>query len=212
MPKSLGNVVKPLDLAGVYGIDAFRYFLIRNMNPARDADFSADSLDQRYQTDLANNLGNLLNRIVTMIERYCHGRIPQPGPPTDPEKALIHLAACLPDEVFAHLQTITLHEALDKILNFASEINGYLERTSPWHESKHGRQQRVETTLYYAAEALRLAALLLHPVMPHKTAGIWQQLSWQRSETLSQDLSWGQLQPGTAIQNGPPLFPREART
>ncbi len=208
MGKSMGNAVKPLDLAGIYGVDALRYFLIRNMNPARDAEFSAETLDQRYQADLANNLGNLLNRIVSMIGRYCDGRIPTSNESTKAEEALIETAESLPAAVFAHVDTFTLHEALEKIIAFASDINTYLEQTGPWREAKKGNDQRVATILYHAAEALRLVSVLLHPVMPEKTADLWRQLGWQPPEPLGEALTWGHLKPGSPTNPGQALFPR----
>jgi methionyl-tRNA synthetase len=208
MGKSLGNAVKPLDLAEVYGVDALRYFLIRNMNPARDAEFNVHSVDQRYQADLANNLGNLLNRIMTMIGRFCDGRIPTPGELTEAERRLIEAAEGLPGRVFEHVEGFTLHEALEKILAFSSEINTYLQETGPWREAKKGNRERVATSLYHAAEALRLAAVLLQPVMPERTAELWRQLGWQRPEQLSEGLVWGRLKPGTRVVVGRPLFPR----
>jgi methionyl-tRNA synthetase len=189
-------------------VDALRYFLIRNMNPARDAEFSAAIVDQRYQADLANNLGNLLNRIVAMIGRYCDGRIPSPGQPTVVEQALIQTAERLPAAVFAHVESFTLHEALEKILAFSSDINTYLEQTGPWHEARKGNEERVAAILYHAAESLRLVSVLLHPVMPEKTAELWHQLGWQPPQQLNTTLTWGCLQPSSQTNPGEPLFPR----
>jgi methionyl-tRNA synthetase len=208
MGKSMGNAVKPLDLAQVYGVDALRYFLIRNMNPARDAEFSVANVDQRYQADLSNNLGNLLNRLVAMIGRYYDGRIPTPGQSTAAEEALIQTAELLPAAVFAHVESFTLHEALEKTLAFSSDINTYLEQTGPWHEAKKGNDERVTAILYHAAEALRLVSVLLHPVMPEKTAELWHQLGWLPPQSLHNTHSWGCLQPGSQTNPGKPLFPR----
>ncbi len=208
MGKSTGNAVKPLDLADIYGVDALRYFLIRNMNPARDAEFSVATVDQRYQADLANNLGNLLNRLVSMIGRFCDGRIPTPGQLTEPEQTLIQAAQSLPTTVFDHVQTFTLHEGLEKIMAFSSDINNYLQQTGPWREAKNDNSERVTTSLYCAAEALRLASVLLHPVMPEKTADLWRQLGWQPPTPLSDALTWGCLQPETKTNPSQPLFPR----
>jgi methionyl-tRNA synthetase len=207
MGKSMGNAVKPLDLADLYGVDALRYFLIRNMNPTRDAEFSVDTVDQRYQADLANNLGNLLNRIVSMIGRFCDGRIPTPGQSTEAEIGLIETAESLPNTIRFHAQTFTLHEGLEKIMAFSSDINTYLEQTGPWREAKKGNNERVATILYRAANALLLVSVLLHPVMPGKTAELWQQLGWQPPEILD-SFDFHSLQPGTQTNPASPLFPR----
>lgn len=208
MGKSLGNAVKPLDLAKVYGVDALRYFLIRNMNPARDAEFSVESVDQRYQADLANNLGNLLNRVVAMVGRFCDGRIPAPGQLAAAERRLVEAAEALPGVVFGYVDSFALPEALEKIVAFSSLINSYLQETGPWREAKQGNPERVATSLYHAAEALRLAAVLLQPVMPERTAELWRQLGWERPERLAEGLVWGCLEPGTRVEAGRPLFPR----
>jgi methionyl-tRNA synthetase len=195
-------------LAHSYGVDALRYFVIRNMNPARDAEFSLETVNQRYEADLANNLGNLLNRLAAMVGRYCDGRIPTPGPLTEAEQTLIRSAEALPAAVFAHVQTFTLHEGLEKIMAFSSEINNYLQQTGPWRAAKQGNTDRVNTSLYCAAEALRLVAVLLQPVMPERTAEIWRQLGWEPVIPLSEALTWGCLQAGSATSPGLPLFPR----
>jgi len=209
MSKSLGNVVKPLDLAEVYGADAFRYFLIRDMVLGRDADFSPERVDRRYQGDLANDLGNLLHRLVNMVGRYCAGRIPAPGKLSDEERALRTRCQALPAETQARVQALALNEALAAVMDVVGEVNRYLERTAPWIQAREGRAARVATILYTAAEALRLAAVLLHPVLPERTAELWRRLGWQPPADLGSALRWGLLEPGTAVISGPPLFPRD---
>jgi methionyl-tRNA synthetase len=208
MSKSLGNVVNPLDLAEIYGVDAFRYFLVRDMARERDVEFNADVLAQRYQGDLANDLGNLLHRVVNMVERYCDGRIPKPGESTDEEAALHARCEALPTQVFEQVDAVALNEALLLTLGVVKEINGYLERTAPWKRAKEGQTERVAISLYTAAEALRLCSVLLHPVLPERTAELWRRLGWQPPEPLKDGLVWGELEPGSLVVAGPPLFPR----
>jgi methionyl-tRNA synthetase len=208
MSKSRGNVVKPLDLAGVYGVDAFRYFLMRDMTLGRDADFSEDALLHRYQGDLANDLGNLLHRLVNMVGRYNEGCIPEPGEPTDEEMGLRQRCLELVDEVSTLVESLALNEALGRIIEAVGGINGYLERTAPWRQAKAGQVERVATILYYASEALRLTSVLLQPVLPERMAEVWRRLGWRSPVSLGDGLGWGRLQVGTRVTGGPPLFPR----
>jgi methionyl-tRNA synthetase len=209
MSKSLGNVVKPLDLAEVYGVDGFRYFLMRDMTLGRDADFSEENLAHRYQGDLANDLGNLLHRLVNMVGRYCDGRIPWPGEPTDEETALRERCLALVPQALGQIEALAINEALAQIMSVVGEINSYLERTAPWKQAKAGHVERVATILYHAAEALRLISILLQPVLPERMAELWRRLGWQPPTPLRDGLSWGALQPGAQVIAGSPLFPRD---
>ncbi len=209
MSKSLGNVVKPLDLAGVYGGDAFRYFLMREMTPGRDASFTPGLIDARYRSDLANNLGNLLSRLLAMIGRYCEGRVPSPGVGTDSERALQAQAAGVVAPAFAAVEALGVNDALALVMELVGGINRYLEITAPWLRAKAGEAERVRTILYTGAEALRLASVLLHPVMPERVAMLQQSLGWEVRDPRREDLAWGLLQPGRSVVAGEPLFPRE---
>lgn len=208
MSKSLGNVVQPLDLVEVYGVDAFRYFLISEMRLGRDATFSEDALRRRYQDDLANDLGNLLHRLTSMVGRYCDNRLPRASSPGAEEAALQERCETVSQEVFALLEGLDLNAAVQRIMETVREINGYLERTQPWHKAREGQLDQVATILYTASEALRWSALLLWPVLPQKAHVLWQQLGWQPTPSMSDGLRWGQLQPDTTVQKGAPLFPR----
>ena len=113
------------------------------------------------------------------------------------------------DRVFDLVEALSLNEALAHIMDLVGEINRYLERTKPWTEAKQGRSDRVVTILYTATEALRLASLLLQPVLPESMIELWHRLGWQPPVPLRAGLSWGLLQPGSAVTAGPPLFPRD---
>lgn len=209
MSKSLGNVVKPLDLAQVFGVDAFRYFLIRDMTLGNDANFSEERLQQRYQADLSNDLGNLLHRIVTMIERYCGREIPVPTKETPLEQDLRQKCIDMVQVVLTQTASLGLDQALASITEVVKEINIYLDRTSPWKLAKRGQMSEVAAVLYTASEALRLTAVLLWPVMPERMSELWKRLGWRPPSPLSDSLKWGSLEPGTKVVSGPPLFPRD---
>ncbi len=208
MSKSIGNVKRPLDLANIYGIDALRYFLMRNMTLGRDADFNQAALEQRYQADLANDLGNLLHRVVNMIERYCNGRIPKPTSLTDADRKLQQQSIDLIPKTLTQVENLALNTALNGVFEVVTAINRYLEQSAPWTLAKKDETERVATILYTAAEALRLVTLLLQPVMPGKAAELWRRLGWQPTQPLHQGLAWGLLEVGTAVVSEAPLFPR----
>jgi methionyl-tRNA synthetase len=210
MSKSRGDVVKPLDLADIYGVDAFRYFLMREMTLGRDADFSEEGLIHRYQSELANDLGNLLHRIVNMIGRYCEGRVPEPQDVGVNGTILREQCQVTVSRVLSQVEQLRLNDALGNVGACANKINGYLEQTKPWSLAKQkGRQREVDSVLYTTAEALRLISILLWPVMPERVTELWRRLGWQPPETLREGLHWGGLRPGTPVIEGPPLFPRE---
>jgi methionyl-tRNA synthetase len=207
MSKSRGNVVKPLDLADIYGVDAFRYFLMRDMAIGRDAEFTEQRLASRYQADLADDFGNLLHRLTNMIGRYAEGSIPNAGAATEEESALRVRAESLIPEIGQLIDDLAVNEGLARIMDLVRDINRYLERSAPWTLAKRGDTERVYTVLYYATEALRLSSILLHPVLPERTSEVWRRLGWN-TESPQDGLSWGVLQPSTPVVSGEPLFPR----
>jgi methionyl-tRNA synthetase len=207
MGKSLGNAVKPLDLVDIYGVDGFRYFLLRDMTPGQDAAFDAERVAVRYATDLANNLGNLLQRVSAMIARYCAGKVPQPGEPTGEERALRAQVEALPGQVFDQVEVYAVQNALALCTDTLTAVNTYLERTAPWQRAKEKDEARVGAILYTAAEALRVVCVLLSPVMPGKMDEALIRLGCRREEG-EEKLDWGGLHPGEEIHQGPALFPR----
>jgi methionyl-tRNA synthetase len=208
MSKSRGNVVRPLDLADLYGVDAFRFFLMRDMVLGQDADFSEEHFITRYQTDLANNLGNLLHRVTHMTGRYFSGQVPAPPAETPAGQELRALAEALVEPFFEQVEGFALHRALGQALDVLGAVNQYLEQTAPWKAYKEGRLDSVAASLYTAAEALRFVSVLLSPVMPEKMEELWRRLGWAPGAQLKDTLVWGQLQPGSVVSAGEPLFPR----
>lgn len=210
MGKSLGNAVRPLDLVKIYGVDAFRYFLMRDMALGQDADFNPERVAARYATDLANNLGNLLQRVTSMTTRYLGGFVGEPSGLGEAERVLREQVASLPDSVLAQVDSFAIHSALSQAMDVLGAVNGYLERSAPWTQAKAGNTIRVADILYTAAEALRLVSVLLSPVLPGKVVEVWRRLGWQPPEDLRDGLAWGGLQPGSQVESGEPLFPRVA--
>ncbi len=208
MSKSIGNVVKPLDLIQIYGSDPFRYYLVRDMTLGKDSEFSENRLANRYEKDLANDLGNLLSRVLSMIESSFHGRIPEFGEYTTQEQQLRKEIETLVDSGRRIVTDFALNRAVSEAMATISQINTYLEKTKPWKMVKTGELDRVGTVLYTATEALRITSVLLQPVMPERTAELWKQLGWHPAASLGEALTWGQLKPGSLIEKGAPLFPR----
>lgn len=205
MSKSLGNVVKPLQLADKYGVDAFRYFLIREMTLGQDSTYTEESFISRYNSDLANDLGNLLSRTLKMIQSYTDGKIPA-VPDDNSDNELAKRFEKLISETREKVATFKLNQAVEDILELVRATNRYIEKNKPWALAKEGEHQKLGRVLYNAAETLRLVSLLLSPVMPEKCKSIQQQLGLQ-DETAG-NLTWGELKPGTSIKPGKGLFPR----
>ncbi|MEE9464331.1 MAG: methionine--tRNA ligase subunit beta, partial [Candidatus Neomarinimicrobiota bacterium] len=207
MSKSVGNVVRPLDLIDQVGVDPLRYYLMRDMVLGQDANFTADSFVRRYNADLANDLGNLVNRVAKFIRRHFQGQVPQPVVPPDPshDEQLKAMAAGTVAEVPGLIESMKLHEAVEQGTGLVRWVNGYLEKCQPWHQVKED-PVLAGSTLYHAAEALRLALLLLHPVMPQRV-GLMLGMIGAGALPLT-DFTWGGLKPGTSLGEGESPFPR----
>jgi methionyl-tRNA synthetase len=203
MSKSLGNVINPLDLIENYGVDAVRFYLMREMVLGLDANFTSHSFIKCYNSDLANDFGNLLNRVSGLIQKNHDGKIPEPGELTQVEKVGIKVQAdYLLDHVKSLISGFKIQEAVSLILSFVQALNKYMEAQAPWKLAKTD-MKAANRVLYTAAEGLRIATLMLVPVMPEKTAQVLSILGAENTKPV-----WGQLKPGTVLKSHPPLFPR----
>ncbi|MBF0570515.1 MAG: methionine--tRNA ligase [Candidatus Omnitrophica bacterium] len=202
MSKSLGNVVNPLDLIESYGVDAVRFYLMREMVLGLDANFTPDSFIKCFNSDLANDFGNLLNRVSGLIHKNHDGQIPQPGILTPAEEDIKTQGNALPGKITELINQFKVQEAVTSVLDFVRSLNKYMEVQAPWKLAKTDMDS-ARRVLYTAAEGLRIAAIMLAPVMPQKTAAVLDILGASNTQPV-----WGQLKPGTILKAHPPLFPR----
>ncbi len=215
MSKSRGNIVRTETILDVLGADALRYFLLREVVFGQDGSFSFDALVQRYNSDLANGIGNLASRTLTMINRYFKGEVPYPS------HAVAHAAA---DDAIAETARKTIKEfgtlfdqfqfsrALESAWGLIAAVDKYIVENEPWslgEKQDDESRARLATVLYTSAEALRIATALAHPIIPDATAKIWEQMGLGDIKKVAlSELSWGQLHLGTKLGEVRPVFPR----
>jgi len=214
MSKSSGEVVNPLDLIDQFGTDAFRYFVTREMNVGQDSEFSLELFMSRYNSDLANDLGNLVSRLLNMGGRYTGGKVPLATIQEAPEQVLRDLWKSTAEELLPLFEGFQFHRALDRIFTFISGINKYAETRAPWQLAKSESaddQARLHTSLSYMAEALRLSVVMLSPVMPEISEKIRGLLGADSFEHLDGQLEWGNLLEGRSLGEKTILFPRPER-
>jgi methionyl-tRNA synthetase len=213
MSKSTGNALNPLDLVSEFGPDAFRYFLIREMNVGQDSDFTREQFLVRYNSELANNLGNLVNRTLNMTTRFAGGTVPAAEAEDELDKNLRALWEKTRDEFIPLCEGFQFHTALERAMVFLTETNAYIEKRAPWKLGKSSEpkdQALLRTSLATMAEALRLAVALIQPVTPTTTERINAVLGHKPGADWRDELAWGTKLTGMKVAESLVLFPRPA--
>jgi methionyl-tRNA synthetase len=214
MSKSRGNIVRAETIINVLGTDALRYFLLREVVFGQDGSFSFDALVQRYNSDLANGLGNLASRTLTMITRYFKGEVPYPSQAsqTASDAAIVDAARKTIAEYGTLFDQYQFSRALEMAWGLVAAVDKYIVENEPWaldEKKDEGSRARLATVLYTSAEALRIVTALAHPVMPDATAKIWAQLGLGDMKKFDlKTLQWGQLHLGTKLGEVQAVFPR----
>ncbi len=210
MSKSLGNVVGPLELQAKYGRDAFRYFLLRDMSFGLDASFTEPAIAERINADLANDLGNLLNRTLGMLSKFRDGVVPEFGPLEPDDEALRDTFLSLPEALSAHFDELHYERAIEEVMQAVRSANKYIAEQQPWALAKDpALAGRLDTVLRSCLEALRCASVLLESVLPEKCRALRVQLGLPDVESsLADARRWDGLPAGTQASVGDPLFPR----
>lgn len=210
MSKSKGNVVDPVILVGKYGLDAIRYFLLRDMPFGQDGVFSNESLITRINSDLANDLGNLVSRTVAMIDKYFEGVIPTEKTSGDFDDDLIKLVSSLAEKTETGIEKLQFSSALTEIWKAISRCNKYIDETMPWALAKDdANKPRLASVMYNLAESIRIISVLIQPFMPETPEKIWNQIGiseefteWESSKT------WGVYPNCAKVLKGDIIFPR----
>ena len=214
MSKSIGNVVEPLELKQIYGLDAFRYFLMREMAFGLDSNFSEDALVQRINTDLANDLGNLFSRVLAMAHKYFAGVVPAIDAKIEQEfqLGLESNAAQTIAEFEKAMESFAFHRALISIWEFISQMNKYIDVTTPWVlAKKKTTRKQLEVVIYNLLEGLRIISGLIYPIMPDTAASMQKHLGLDfQNPFYHLDLlkAWKTIIPGTNLPKSIALFPR----
>jgi len=216
MSKSLGNFISRdniMEICSEYSVDVYRYFLLRAVAFGADGDFSHEAFRTRYNSELANGVGNLLNRTLNMIGRYFDGVLPESEGPGGDEKEVIARAQRLRNGATVMMERCDFSHYLDGVFDLVTATNQYIEMTKPFALAKDESQRaRLGTILYTCAEAVRIVLMFMSPIMPEKVDAGLSQLGWQfpKGQRITDAAAWGQLPGGTNLQQPDPLFPRKS--
>lgn len=215
MSKSLGNVVDPLEIANRYGIDAFRYFLFREMHFGADASFSVDAIEGRINADLANDLGNLFSRVLSMTAKYFGSVVPQPTQREEADEAIVECGVTAMRNFVQLFGNMQLSQGLEALWELVRALNKYVDSQAPWALYKQGNMERLATVMYVLLASMRKVAICLWPVMPKCACELLRQLGQEASEEhppvrqISDEIAcFGGLYAGTKVAEQSNLFPR----
>jgi methionyl-tRNA synthetase len=211
MSKSIGNVVDPNEVVDAYGPDAFRYFVLREVPFGLDGDFSTETFITRFNTELANDLGNLLSRVMTMVGKYFDGKVPPTGPEQPGDRELRAIAEGIPALIDRDLAALAFNRYLQNVWQLVTRANRYVEENAPWTLAKKNDLACLGSVLYNLAESLRIIGLCLYPVIPGTAQRIWNSLGIGKeisASRMDEERAWGRLRPETSIKPGEQLFPR----
>jgi len=209
--KSKGGVVDPVPLIEAFGVDPVRYFLMREMVFGQDANYSDEAFIDRVNTDLANDLGNLVSRTLKMIEDYCGGKTPKTDPRFRGDEPLKKAAQDAVDGFVKDFEELDFSSGLARVWGFIGLLNRFIVQNEPWKLAQDPvRRWALDSVLYTVAEGLRIVAVLIAPVMPQSASGLWKRLGVTGDVTTAslEHIHWGELKPGRPIARGEALFPR----